>query len=157
MLEPAAGAGVVHRAGQRESLAATAAAIGAGAGIGWWLFALDAPDVALGQIHLSQITHRAFCNAVLGYSIDAAIEGRGLMHEALQAALADAFGPRVQLRRVQAHSCGPRTGAAQSGLADRPGPSRRNYLIVTQRSSSTSLGQCTASTPGRMTQLCWRR
>jgi hypothetical protein len=28
---------------------------------------------------------------------------------------------------------------------------------VTQRSSRMSFGQCTASMPGRMTQLCWRR
>ncbi len=40
---------------------------------------------------------------MLGYSIDAAHEGRGLMHEALTAALADAFGPRVGLHRVQAN------------------------------------------------------
>ena len=89
--------------GQRESLAVTAAAIAAGTGIGWWLFAIDAPDLALGQIHLSQITRRAFCNAMLGYSIDAAHEGRGLMHEALVAAMAEAFSPRVRLHRVQAN------------------------------------------------------
>ena len=89
--------------GQREHLGATAAAIAAGTGIGWWLFAAGAADVALGQIHLSQITRRAFCNAMLGYAIDPAHQGRGLMHEALAAALADAFGPRVRLHRVQAN------------------------------------------------------
>lgn len=118
--------------GQRESLTATAAAIGAGASIGWWLFALDAPDLALGQIHLSQITRRAFCNAMLGYSIDAAFEGRGLMREALQAALADAFGPRVRLHRVQANvrpenarslALLARLGFEQEGLA-------REYLFI---------------------------
>ena len=89
--------------GQEESLTATHAGMVAGRGIGWWLFAHDDPECALGQVHLSQIARRAFCNAMLGYSIDAAFEGRGLMHEALQAALADAFGPRVQLHRVQAN------------------------------------------------------
>ncbi|MES2958226.1 MAG: GNAT family N-acetyltransferase [Pseudomonadota bacterium] len=89
--------------GQAARLAESAAAAAAGTGIGWWLFAPDAPDVALGQIHFSQLVRRAFCNAMLGYAIDAGHEGRGLMREALEAALSDAFGPRVQLHRVQAN------------------------------------------------------
>ena len=118
--------------GQRESLTASAAAIAAGTGIGWWLFAIDAPELALGQIHLSQITRRAFCNAMLGYSIDAAHEGHGLMHEALVAALADAFSPRVHLHRVQANvrpentrslALLSRLGFEQEGLA-------REYLFI---------------------------
>ncbi len=90
--------------GQRERLAASAAAVTAGSLIGWWLFLHDeSPEQAVGQIHLSQIARAPFCNAMLGYSIDSAHEGRGLMHEALLAVLADAFGPRVGLHRVQAN------------------------------------------------------
>lgn len=92
--------------GQRRRLADAATAATVGAQIGWWLFAADdsaEPGLALGQIHFSQIARRAFCSAMLGYSIDAAHEGRGLMREALVAALADAFGPRVLLHRVQAN------------------------------------------------------
>ena len=89
--------------GQAESLTATHVAAAAGSGIGWWLFARDDAHTALGQIHLSQIARRAFCNAMLGYSIDAGFEGRGLMREALVAALTDAFSPRVRLHRVQAN------------------------------------------------------
>ncbi len=89
--------------GQRERLAETHIAASAGAVIGWWLFAPSQPGVAIGQIHFSQIARRAFCSAMLGYAIDAEHEGRGLMREALQAALADAFGPRVHLHRVQAN------------------------------------------------------
>ena len=40
---------------------------------------------------------------MLAYAIDTAHEGRGLMAEALEAALADAFSPRVNLHRVQAN------------------------------------------------------
>jgi ribosomal-protein-alanine N-acetyltransferase len=40
---------------------------------------------------------------MLGYALDAEHEGRGLMREALSAALADVFGPRVALHRVQAN------------------------------------------------------
>jgi ribosomal-protein-alanine N-acetyltransferase len=89
--------------GQRERLAESAAAAEAGSGIGWWLFARADPDTALGQIHFSQIVRRVFCNAMLGYAIDTAHEGRGLMREALTAALADAFSARVGLHRVQAN------------------------------------------------------
>jgi len=95
--------GVFSIDGQAARLADSATAAEAGAAIGWWLFAADAPAIALGQIHFSQITRRAFSNTMLGYAIDAAHEGRGLMREALAAALADTFGPRVQLHRVQAN------------------------------------------------------
>ena len=89
--------------GQRQLLSEAVAAAAVGTRIGWWLFAPAEPGVAIGQIHFSQIVQRAFCSAMLGYAIDAAHEGRGLMREALQAALADAFGPRVHLHRVQAN------------------------------------------------------
>lgn len=118
--------------GQRERLAETHIAATAGAVIGWWLFAPGQPDVAIGQIHFSQIARRAFCSAMLGYAIDAEHEGRGLMREALQAALADAFGPRVHLHRVQANvrpenarslALLARLGFEQEGLA-------REYLFI---------------------------
>ena len=118
--------------GQRERLAASAAAVAAGTLVGWWLFAADEPEQALGQIHLSQIARAPFCNALLGYSIDAAHEGRGLMREALDAVLADAFGPRVGLHRVQANvrpentrslALLERLGFEREGLA-------REYLFI---------------------------
>jgi ribosomal-protein-alanine N-acetyltransferase len=118
--------------GQAARLADSAAALAAGTSIAWWLFAPDAPDLALGQIHFSQIARRAFCNAMLGYAIDTAHEGRGLMREALQAALEDAFGPRVQLHRVQANvrpentrslALLERLGFEREGLA-------REYLFI---------------------------
>jgi ribosomal-protein-alanine N-acetyltransferase len=118
--------------GQRQLLAETVAAAAAGTRIGWWLFAPSEPAVAIGQIHFSQIVQRAFCSAMLGYAIDIAHEGRGLMREALQAALAEAFGPRVQLHRVQANvrpentrslALLTRLGFEREGLA-------RKYLFI---------------------------
>ena len=118
--------------GQRERLADAATAAKVGSGIGWWLFASNEPGVSLGQIHFSQITRRAFCNATLGYAIDTAQEGRGLMREALAAALVDAFGERVGLHRVQANvrpentrslALLERLGFEREGLA-------REYLFI---------------------------
>lgn len=93
--------------GQRGLLQAAAQAIAGGALASWWLFDRDAPAadpaaVALGRVQLTQIARGPFCNAMLGYAIDAAHEGRGLMHEALRAVLDDAFG-RLGLHRVQAN------------------------------------------------------
>ena len=119
-------------AGQRQQLAETAGAAVAGTRIGWWLFAPNEPAVAIGQVHFSQIVLRAFCSAMLGYAIDTTHEGRGLMTEALQAALADAFGPRVRLHRVQANvrpentrslALLERLGFEREGLA-------REYLFI---------------------------
>lgn len=117
--------------GQRERLANSAAAIAAGTLAGWWMFAPAAPRHAIGQIHLSQIARGPFCNAMLGYSVDAAHEGRGLMREALEAVLADAFG-RLHLHRVQANV---RPENARSlGLLERLGFEReglaREYLFI---------------------------
>jgi ribosomal-protein-alanine N-acetyltransferase len=118
--------------GQRERLASAAAAIEAGATVGWWLFEPAQPDAAIGQVHLSQLARGPFCSASLGYAIDHAREGRGLMREALEAVLADAFGQRVGLHRVQA-AVRPenarslrlleRLGFAREGLA-------REYLFI---------------------------
>ena len=117
---------------QAQQLAQVAQAIADGLSVGWWLFAHDAPDRAIGQLQLSQVYRRAFQSAMLGYSIDHLHEGRGLMSEALRAALADAFGSRVALHRVQANvrpenlrslALLERLGFEREGLA-------RDYLFI---------------------------
>jgi [ribosomal protein S5]-alanine N-acetyltransferase len=118
--------------GQRERLATTRSAIAAGSFIGWWLFEPQAPDVALGLIHFSQVARGPYCGAMLGYAIDRDHEGRGLMREALAAALADVFSERVALHRVQANvrpenerslALLERLGFEREGLA-------RRYLFI---------------------------
>jgi [ribosomal protein S5]-alanine N-acetyltransferase len=94
---------MVTVSGQRERLAVTRSAVASGSFIGWWLFDAQAPDQALGLIHFSQISRGPYCGAMLGYAIDHAHEGRGLMREALAAALGDVFSARVGLHRVQAN------------------------------------------------------
>jgi [ribosomal protein S5]-alanine N-acetyltransferase len=90
--------------GQRERLSAAAEAEAAGTQIGWLLCLRGDANAVIGHVRFSQISRGPFCNALLGYTIDSAHEGRGLMREALAAALADAFGPRVALHRVQANA-----------------------------------------------------
>jgi ribosomal-protein-alanine N-acetyltransferase len=118
--------------GQRGRLAEAATAAAIGSAIGWWLFALDEPGLALGHINFTQIARRAFCNAMLGYALDAQHEGRGLMREALEAALADAFSPRIGLHRVQANVRPENTRSL--ALLDRLGFEReglaREYLFI---------------------------
>jgi [ribosomal protein S5]-alanine N-acetyltransferase len=90
--------------GQSQRLAAAAKAEAAATQIGWLLSLRDDEHSVIGHARFSQISRGPFCNAMLGYTIDAAHEGRGLMREALAAALADVFGPRVALHRVQANA-----------------------------------------------------
>ncbi len=77
----------------------------------WWLIdatkaggaRLPFPDVeVIGSIHFSQISRGVFQNAMLGYALDEAYVGQGLMTEAIEAGLEEMFSPRVNLHRVQA-------------------------------------------------------
>lgn len=75
----------------------------AGAAVRWTLFDIAAGERApvLGRINFTQIFRGPFQSCVLGYQLDASAQGKGLMHEALQAALHDIFAVRG-LHRVQA-------------------------------------------------------
>jgi len=88
---------------QRERMGKVLADVAAGAALQWWLQPLDDPSRLVGSIGLSQIARGAFHNAMLGYAIDGARQGQGLMHEALQAVIAHAFSPAVHLHRIQAN------------------------------------------------------
>jgi [ribosomal protein S5]-alanine N-acetyltransferase len=118
--------------GQAERLAAAAQAESDGTQVGWWLLRREDAATVIGHARLSQLARGPFHSAMLGYAIDHAHEGRGLMHEALLALLADAFGPRVALHRVQANArvenrrslaLLERLGFVREGLA-------REYLFI---------------------------
>ena len=119
-------------AAQAERLAQEHKAFGAGTALRWWLCLAEAPQRVVGSMHFSQIARGAFHNAMLGYALDAALQGQGLMHEALTAGLAEAFSRRVNLHRVQAAyrpentrsaAVLTRLGFTQEGLA-------RDYLYI---------------------------
>jgi ribosomal-protein-alanine N-acetyltransferase len=56
----------------------------------------------IGSLHFSQVSRGAFQSAMLGYALDEARVGQGLMTEAIVAGLEEMFSPRVNLHRVQA-------------------------------------------------------
>ena len=58
--------------------------------------------VVIGRMGFSQIVRGPFQSCILGYQIDAAYEGRGLMQEALEAAIAYMFDVKA-LHRIQAN------------------------------------------------------
>lgn len=59
----------------------------------------EARERVVGVVNLTAIQRGVFQAANLGYSIDREMQGRGLMHEALTAAIAYAFGP-LNLHRI---------------------------------------------------------
>jgi len=64
---------------------------------------LPSSDVeVIGSLHFSQVSRGAFQSAMLGYALDEAHVGQGLMTEAITAGLEEMFSPRVNLHRVQA-------------------------------------------------------
>ncbi len=97
---PAAGFGVDHWARQlpayeREFEAGTTAR---------WVILEPAPGeaVVIGTCNYTQIVRGPFRACVLGYQLGRRHEGKGLMHEALAATLAYAFG-ELRLHRVMAN------------------------------------------------------
>lgn len=87
---------------QAERLRRGAEDFRTGAGFRWWLLPQDDPDRVIGSVHVSGVVRGPFQSAALGYTLDGALQGRGLMHEALQAVRAEVFSPRVNLHRLQA-------------------------------------------------------
>lgn len=56
----------------------------------------------VGRVNFTQIARGWFQSCMLGYQLDRAAEGRGLMREALEATIAYMFGPQA-LHRIQAN------------------------------------------------------
>jgi ribosomal-protein-alanine N-acetyltransferase len=90
--------------------------------------------VIIGRIGFSQIVRGAFQSCMLGYQIDSAYEGQGLMSEALRAAIEYMFRVRG-MHRVQANHLEEnersarvlaRVGFEREGLA-------RDYLFINGR------------------------
>jgi len=117
---------------QREQLLKCRRAFAAGEALRYWLRLRDAPSRIVGQLHFSGIVRGAFHNTVLGYQLDRALQGRGLMTEALRAGIDEVFSPRVNLHRIQAAHVpdNTRSAAVLARLGfEREGLARR-YLFI---------------------------
>jgi [ribosomal protein S5]-alanine N-acetyltransferase len=75
---------------------------GHGTVVRWALRLRAAPDHVIGRINYTQIARGPFQSCMLGYAIDQAHEGRGLMREALEATIEHAFAV-LKLHRIQAN------------------------------------------------------
>jgi ribosomal-protein-alanine N-acetyltransferase len=120
---------------QRHRLLQHQRAFNAGEGFRYWLFEKTAPARIVGQVHFSSIVRGAFHNAMLGYQLDVAMQGRGLMHEALQAGIAEMFSAQVNLHRLQAAHLPEnlRSAAVLGRLGfEREGLARRYLFIAGQ-------------------------
>lgn len=102
-----------------------------GAVVRWLMLPRERAQPVIGRINFTQIVRGPFQSCMLGYAVDAAHEGQGLMREALEAAIAHMFNS-MRLHRIQANyvvdnarSGGllARLGFAREGLA-------RNYLFI---------------------------
>ncbi|MFO0558525.1 MAG: GNAT family N-acetyltransferase [Polyangiales bacterium] len=74
-----------------------------GAGFRYWIVLREHERRIIGQCNFSQVARGPFQSAMLGYSVDRAHEGQGIMREALDAALDEVFSERCMLHRVQAN------------------------------------------------------
>jgi [ribosomal protein S5]-alanine N-acetyltransferase len=68
----------------------------------FWMFRNDEPSTMIGSFGFSQIFRGPFCSATLGYQIDEAAQGQGLMFEALDAGIEYMFGEQA-LHRIAAN------------------------------------------------------
>lgn len=118
--------------GQTERVLQGVAAFARGEAFRYWLQPLEEPERVIGSIHFSQVARGAFQNAALGYALDAASQGQGLMHEALQAGIAEMFSPRVNLHRLQAawQPSNQRSGAVLQRLGFVQEGLCRDYLFI---------------------------
>lgn len=89
------------------------------------------PERVIGRINYTQIARGPFQSCMLGYAIDHAHEGRGLMREALEATIGHVFAV-LKLHRIQANYV---PGNVRSGrLLERLGFVReglaKDYLFI---------------------------
>lgn len=103
-----------------------------GTGLRYWIATRHDRGRVIGTVNINQVSRGAFHSAMLGYSLDATLQGQGLMHEALTAAIAEAFSPRFNLHRIQAayQPNNLRSGAVLERLGFEHEGLARDYLFI---------------------------
>jgi ribosomal-protein-alanine N-acetyltransferase len=109
----------------------------------------DDPGRLVGTANLSNIIRGAFHACHLGYTLDASLQGRGLMHEALTALLAHGFHS-LRLHRIQANyvPTNERSGRVLRRLGFAVEGYARDYLYIDGAWRDHVLTALTSPTPG---------
>lgn len=96
-----------------------------------WMQSRDDLSTVVGSIGFSQIFRGPFCSCLMGYKIDQAYEGRGLMHEALEAAIRFMFIEQ-KLHRIGANYRPEniRSGKLLANLGFRIDGFSKDYLFI---------------------------
>ncbi len=130
--DPPVGESFFTQAFQAERLHQAAEAFRAGTAFRYFVCLQQEPERVIGSVHFSQVSRGAFQNAMLGYGLDAACEGQGLMTEALRAGIAEMFSPRVNLHRIQANHLpeNRRSAATLARLGFEVEGLAREYLFI---------------------------
>ncbi|HEV3101630.1 MAG TPA: GNAT family N-acetyltransferase [Candidatus Dormibacteraeota bacterium] len=83
---------ILDKATWLEQVRNRAEELDAAAGFRAFLFPRATPNLIIGNLNLTQVHRGAFQSCVLGYNLAAGEQGKGYMTEAVQAAVAFAFG-----------------------------------------------------------------
>lgn len=128
---PPAPPGVGTEAHWQAFAETNAAAFESGQAVRLWMTLREQPTRVLGTIGFSQIFRGPFCSCVMGYQIDREMEGKGLMREALQAAIRYMFAEQ-KLHRIGANYRpeNVRSGRLLARLGFRIEGLSRNYLLI---------------------------
>ncbi len=133
--DPPSSPQVCAAAFQRGAQTDAARAFADGSAYRWWLSPLDDPGRVIGSVHFSNVARGAMHGTTLGYGLDLEAVGAGLMTEALVAAIAAVFSPRINLHRIQA-SWLPnnlRSGAVLRRLGFHDEGLAKDYLFIDGR------------------------
>jgi [ribosomal protein S5]-alanine N-acetyltransferase len=106
-------------------------AFSAGSMVRLWVSPAELPDKVIGSLGFSQIFRGPFCNAILGYQLDEAEQGKGLMSEALAAGIRYMFDEQ-KLHRIGANYMphNVRSGRLLAKLGFRIEGYAKDYLFI---------------------------
>ncbi|MEO8384341.1 MAG: GNAT family N-acetyltransferase [Betaproteobacteria bacterium] len=115
----------------QEVVVNCALAFEARSAVRFWIATRERPERIIGSIGYSQMSRGAFCACVLGYQIDNACEGQGLMAEALRATNRYMFDEQ-KLHRIAANYRpeNTRSGQLLAKLGFRIEGYARDYLFI---------------------------
>lgn len=117
---------------QRGSLQRQAQAFAEGSTWRWYVELKGQPNRVIAKLELSSVVRGPHQSAFFGFAIDREWQGQGLMHEAAEAVVKEAFGPTLNLHRLQAaHRIDNlRSAALLDRLGFLPIGVARDYLFI---------------------------